>query len=371
MTIVLTLLAVIVVLGISVLVHELGHFIVARLMKVDVEEFGIGFPPKLISFKPKKTIYSLNLIPLGGFVRLEGEDEGTTPTSYKIQKWWKKGLIIIAGVAVNLVWGILILTIGWSFGLPKAIEDTQTAPQAIVENAQITVLAVSPESPAAQAGIEVGDTIRSFQGQNLTDTPQALEIIKSSAGLPLTLNICHQKTCRDATVIPRVNPPEGQGALGVALVTIGLAKLPFPAALIQATRDTGSILGQTLAALGSIGSSLRRGDVGDVPLTGPIGIAVVTRDALQMGMPYVLTLMAIISINLALLNVLPIPALDGGRLVFIIIEAIRGKPVNERIEKWIHLAGYVFLLFLFVLIFVKDAFSFRELFISLWDRIRN
>lgn len=371
MTIALTLLAVVVVLGVSVLVHELGHFLIARLMKVDVEEFGIGFPPKLFSIKPGKTVYSLNLIPLGGFVRLEGEDEGKTATSYKNQAWWKKGLIIIAGVVVNLVWGILILTIGWSFGLPKALDDTTTAPRAIIRDARITVLAVAPESPAAQAGIAVGDTITTFQGEELSDTPRALEIIKLSSGIPLTLRICQQSTCRDATVIPRVNPPEGQGALGVALATIGVAKLPFPDSLIQATRDTGSILGQTLAALGSIGGSIREGNVGEVPLTGPIGIAVVTRDALQMGMPYVLTLAAIISINLALLNVLPIPALDGGRLVFIVIEAIRGKPVNEHVEKWIHLAGYVFLLLLFVLIFLKDAFSFRELFLSLWERIKN
>lgn len=369
MSILITILAVIIVLGVSVLVHELGHFWVARWLGVEADEFGIGFPPRLFAWKTKRTTISINAIPLGGFVRLAGEEE-QTPHGFRSQVWWRKALIIIAGVVVNFVWGILLLSLAWAtIGLPESAETAR--PGVHLSAVRVTVLAVAPASPAAEADLAPGDTIRMINTQEVQTTDQALTLIRESVGQPLSLLSCRKEVCATHTVTPRVNPPAGEGAMGVALATMGLGRYDVGPAVLRGITDSWSILTQTVAALGGVAQSLRQGHPGEVSLTGPIGIAVVTHDAVQLGGRYLLMLMAIISLNLALLNVLPIPALDGGRLVFVLVEAIRRKPIDDRLERWIHAAGFLFLLLVFLLISIKDTVVFRSLFVTLWERLRS
>ncbi len=321
-----------------ILIHELGHFLAAKIFGVRVDEFGIGFPPRLWGRKIGETLYSLNLIPFGGFVRIWGESPLDSPAadsrrSFSRQAPWKRALMLSAGVAFNVVAGWLIISFVFLVG----------------SGSIISVYSVNPNSPAA-ADIAAGDIILNF-----SSVPDFIEFIDSHRGQ--TINLALRRDGRDlsVSVAPRLSPPEGEGALGVSLVDSGLPAASFGSNFLQAALYTASLLAAIFWGLiGIIGNVLS----GLSPeLIGPVGVFGVAAAVGREGMIFVLHLLAVISLNLAIFNLLPFPALDGGRLIFLLAEKIKGSPLPPRFETYTNALGFALLVLLMVSVTVRDITS--------------
>lgn len=310
-----------------VLVHELGHFAAAKAFGMYVEEFGIGFPPRLLSKKCGETRYSLNLIPLGGFVKLHGELDGSSPRSFMRQPAWKRAIVLVAGVAMNFIAGSLIFSAVLWMGVPPAVFISD----------------VTPISPAARAGLMRGDIIDGW-----TDPNAFMAYVKKNRGKGISLSVVRNGVLEKAYVVPRVNAPKGEGALGVSLVGGGAVSAGFwdglKGGFIMAYGTAWSVV-TGLAALVNEPEAI----------VGPIGIFRVAAGAGAIGFAYVLQLLAVISLNLAVLNLLPIPALDGGRLLFLLIEKVRGKQFSPKFESRAQGLSFALLIILIVAVTAKDV----------------
>ena len=349
----------IVVLGILVLVHEFGHFYVAKKAGMKVEEFGFGFPPRLFGIKKGETVYSINWIPFGGFVKIygeSGEGEGN-PRSFISKPLGVRAKVIVAGVLMNLLLAAVLLGFGNFLGLRIGLIGDDSA-----RDIKIQILQVSQDSPAQAVGLKTLDEIKRLQKNNDTIEPTNVEtvqnFIKKYAGEEINLTIIRNGGEVDLKLIPRKDPPPGQGAIGVNLAKTGLVSYPWYEAIWRGIHDTGIMTANITVALGFffknifINSKL----IGDV--SGPIGIAVLTGQAAGLGFNYLLQFVALLSINLAVLNIIPFPALDGGRLLFIGIEKLKGSPVSKKVEGFTNAAGFVFLIALMIWITVKDVTKF-------------
>jgi regulator of sigma E protease len=341
-----------------VLVHEWGHFIVAKKAGCKVEEFGFGFPPKIFSYTWRGTEYSLNLLPIGGFVRIEGEnmdEENPTPTSFASKGALWRIAILSAGVIMNLVLAALLLAIESGIGAPTVVTPENRGE---LTNIMTYILAVAPNSPAEQAGIHPYDRIVKYSNENQPSFSDVQNITKEHAGTPVAIELERAGQHITLEVTPRANPPEGEGALGIGLGETGLLKSPWYMAPIEGVKRTAIMVGAIVDQFaGLIQKLFHRESVGQV-LTGPIGIAVYTKEAASMGWSYFLEFAAMISINLAIINILPLPALDGGRILFVLIEKAFGKRVPGNIESYVHTAGFVLLIGLMIAITFKDAYRY-------------
>lgn len=353
----LTIIIFILILGLLIFVHEFGHFLVAKKNGVKVEEFGFGFPPRIFGIKYGETIYSLNWIPLGGFVKIFGEEGEAkeNPHSFASKKIWQRTIILLAGVAMNVVLAIIVISLGYGLGLPTAIDDLQ-----IVSRAKVQITEAAPKSPAQLAGIKVGDTIVKIVGQgelnNVSQVAQVQNFINENKGKEITLNLQRGRDVREVKIVPRVNPPPGEGALGVGLARVTTTRYPWYQAIYEAAKTTFILIWTIILALGYLFWQLvSQGRAPGAEVAGPVGIFSLTGQAAQLGFVYLLQLTALLSINLAIINALPLPALDGGRLLFLLIEKIKGSPVSQKIERAVHSAGFVFLIILMVLITARDV----------------
>lgn len=355
----IAILVFILLLGALVLVHEWGHFYVARKFGVRVEEFAFGFPPRIVSITRNGVRYALNLFPIGGYVKIYGEGgEGSgDPASFSTRPVWQRILIIAAGVIMNVVLAWVLFSASHAIGLPTVLEDDDPAP-----NAQVLVIAVDPDSPAGQAGIKFGDAVTEI-GTNgertfVTGISEVQEFIDAHRGTEVSL-VVHRGT-EDILVhvTPRADPPEGQGPLGIAMVRAGVVSVPWWRAPIEGARTTWDVFVLTVQALvDTAGRFFAKGEV-NADVSGPIGIFFFANETRQLGIAYFLRLIGVLSVNLALLNILPIPALDGGRVLFLFIEKIRGVRVNERLEQAVHTVGFVLLLLLILAITYRDIVRF-------------
>lgn len=352
----LTVIAFIIILALMIFVHELGHFVAAKRNGVKVEEFGFGFPPRIWGIKKGETIYSMNWIPLGGFVKIYGEDgeDRSNHHSFSSKKIWRRAIILSAGVLMNFLLGALLLSFGFMYGLPNSIDDS-----AVAADAKVQISQIAPDSPAGLAGLKVGDQIIKLTGpsgeaSNITKVYQVQNFISENKGKLVSVEIKRGKTQMSLALTPRENPPENEGAMGVNLARVSKISYPWYKALYEGFKQTFILIWVILSMFGYlIGQIFTGGSVaGDV--AGPVGIYSITGQAAQMGFIYLLQLTAILSINLGLVNALPIPALDGGRLLFLLIEKIKGSPISQRFEKSLHTAGFVFLILLMLLISIKD-----------------
>lgn len=346
----IALLLFVLILGVLVLVHEWGHFVVARYNGLTVEEFGFGFPPRIFKWISGETIYSINLLPLGGFVKILGEngDEGgvNNPKSFSSKSAGIKGLITIAGVTMNFMLGALLLIIGFYIGLPQILNEEN---ESMAKNVQVQIVAVSQNSPAEKAGLKLGDTIKNF------DEISELQIfINENKGKEISFDVNRGKETINIKLTPRVNPPASEGAMGVALVKTGIVSYPWYQAIWLGVKSAFIAVWEIIR--GFIGLVKNLLVAGEIPkeVSGPVGIAVLTKQAANLGFVYLLQLVALISLNLAVLNLIPFPALDGGRLLFLGIEKIKGSKVNPKIENTIHGIGLTLLLLLAVLITYRD-----------------
>lgn len=355
-----TLLIFLILLSVLILVHELGHFIAAKKLGVVAEEFGLGLPPrvrKLLTWKG--TEFTLNWLPIGGFVRMRGEEQKEEGKRQKeegtfySQKAWKRATILLAGVAMNFCLGIAAFTIVYqTIGIPTKTED-------------VVIEAVAPGSPAEKVGLEAGDIVRTFRVADnelrIADTTEFVDTINDHRGEEITLAIEREGARHEIRAIPRLvsDTPEGEGALGVAISNVKFLRYPWWQMPVRsAIVGTKEAFGWGVTILASLRDMVKSLVLyGQVPkdVAGPIGIARLTGHVAQQGWLAFLQFAGVLSINLAILNALPIPALDGGRLAFLGIEVLRrGRPIDPKTEHRIHLAGYAILIALIVLVSVRD-----------------
>jgi regulator of sigma E protease len=340
-------------------------------------EFGFGLPPRVFGKKRGETIYSLNLLPIGGFVKLLGEDETdkgalSNKRSFVQKNVWARMSVVVAGVVMNLLLALLIFSYttfsqGYKEDIPL-LKPYQFWGVTQVNKSVIIVQATSKDSPAEQSGLKKDDKIVSFNGATLQNSDQLIKQTKEHAGQEVTLGVTdlEDKNLHTVSLIPRTNPPAGQGALGLELGSLDVATLTYPTATQK--MFSGVIHGSNLAMysfslLGDlIRTSFEKKDLAPVSdsVAGPIGITRIANLVLQTKNPLVpyLEFMGGLSLNLAIFNILPFPALDGGRLLFLLIEAITRKRVKAEVEKYIHTAGMAFLLALMLLITFSDLKKF-------------
>ena len=345
----MTILIFFIVLSVLVLAHEWGHFITAKRAGAKVEEFGFGFPPKIFSFTRNGTIFSINLIPFGGFVKIYGEnglEARNEPGSFTSLKIARRAKIVAAGVAMNVVLAFILLSIVNLVGKPSIVDEDNAA---MARDVKIQVVDVADNSPASNAGIKAGDVIKSF-----TDVSNFKTFVEGSTGHEIVLFVKRGLADLEIKATPRTDPPADEGALGVSLIKTGIIKSPWYLFLWQGLKDTAVMIAIIVSALFLFFKTLiLEGRVmGEV--AGPIGIAALTGEAYQLGLVYLLNLVAVLSINLAILNILPFPALDGGRLILLAVEKIKGSPVNHKIENAINTAGFVLLLALMLFVTWQD-----------------
>lgn len=371
------------VLSLLVFVHELGHFVTARRFGVRADEFGFGFPPRAIGFYRNKagkwrkvlggktyeslenetkadlvpakeaTIYSLNWLPIGGFVKIKGEnDNGDIATdSFAAKKIWKRIVILSAGVIMNVILAWFLFSVGYMIGMPQATTDA--GPKARVSEAMVAIIDVRADSPAASAGLVTGDFIVSVNGQEVALEKDLQELVGANANQEVTLVIEREGQEMTLTVTPEQSE-EGKGVIGVGIMAAGTVSYPFFSALIEGAKTTGWLLKEIFVAFGGLIKSLFGGESVGADFAGPIGIANITGQAARLGFAHLLQFTALLSLNLAVINILPFPALDGGRILFLIVEKIKGKPVRRDIEAVAHNIGFILLITLIIFVTYKD-----------------
>lgn len=357
----MTIILFLVVLAVLILVHELGHFLLAKYYGVAVDEFGLGFPPRLFFVRWHETIYSLNLIPFGGFVKLRGEDGGDDldPRSLGAKRRYHQAVIMAAGVAANilLAWGLLSTAL--YLGLPASLSTAP--PGATIEAPALLVTHVKDASPAAAAGLKPGDKIiRLERGKEQlvpTTAAAAVDFIKA-VEQPVTIIVAPrgEQGERAVTVKPEVGLlSPGEPAIGLGLDVIGLVKVSLPEAISEGASFTGRIVIATVSGLVQLlGDAIGGEENLLASLVGPVGLAGLVGDASDFGFTYLLSFVAFISINLAIFNLIPLPALDGGRLVILAIEGIRRSPLPARLVGWLNLVGFLAIVALMLIITVAD-----------------
>lgn len=336
----LTTITIIVFLSLLILVHELGHFLLAKKFGLFVGEFGLGLPPRAWGKKIGETIYSINWFPFGGYVKIAGEDAEDVNENVPRERLfgniapWKRFLILIGGVGMNFLLGWALLSIVFMVGVKPGLFISQ----------------VQKDGPAAIAGLKANDRLIDF-----TTSGDFVNFTKSHAGESVSLRIGRGNGEMTLHMTPRKDPPAGQGPLGVVLGesfgrpqqgVLGAVKGGFieSAKIVEGTfKGIARLVGSALVGKGSLEN-----------VSGPIGIVKVTMDASEAGFIYVLSLMALISVNLAAFNILPFPALDGGRVVFLVIEKIKGSPLPKKFEQYANGIGLLLLLGLILVVSVKD-----------------
>jgi len=359
-----TFLVFIIVLSVLVLVHEAGHFIVAKRTGMKVEEFGLGFPPRLWSFKYNGTVYSINLILFGGFVRIFGEEaeHRNAPGSFGHAGFWRQLAVVLAGVIMNLVLAAFLLMISNFGGLRIGLFDEAMIARAT--NQKVQILQISPKSPAETAGLRSLDEIigfRTSQGANLVETknPEQVQAFAyAHAGTSVMIVVRRGDAFTDLPIALRTPTAPTEGPIGISLALTGVVRYSWYQSIWLGFVDTWSLYRATIQGYwGLLASLFTSGNLG-VDISGPIGIAALTSQAARIGFTYLLQFMAMISVNLAVLNMMPFPALDGGRAVMILVERIRGRALRETTERSIHALGFIFLLVLMVAVTVKDIVKF-------------
>lgn len=355
---ILTIVVFAVLLLALVLVHEWGHFIAAKKAGCRVEEFGFGFPPRLFSKMWHGTRYSLNLLPIGGFVKIEGEDmqdASPGPTSFASKPAGWRIIILAAGVTMNVVLAWVLLSVQAAVGMPTLVTEKNGRE---LTDLKTYVLDVSDRSPAAEAGVVELDRIVRVNEIENPAIEQVQQEIAAARGKSITLEVERQGQHKTITANPRETPPAGEGPLGISLAAAGLERSPiWQAPLTGAKRTVDMLVAIVVQFAAIIQRLVTGGGVGET-LTGPIGIAVYTNEVTQMGLPYILEFGALISLNLALINILPLPALDGGRILFVILEKIAGRRFPGKLEQITHTVGFALLILLMIAITFKDVQRF-------------
>lgn len=358
MTIILFLL----ILAALVFVHELGHFVSAKFFGIRVDEFAIGFPPKVFGWKSGETKYSLNIIPLGGYVKIFGEDPDDeslngpdSKRSFVNAAKWKQIIILLSGIFMNIIFAWLLISASFNFGLLTSVED-QYANK--VQNASVMILSVLKDSPAGVAGLKEGDNILEIDsGEIKIISPNVSDVQKIVSESKSDIKIEYKRGNATGTVsILALHGLVGSGkAIGISMTLAGIVKFGFFQSFYEGAKLTGietwniarGIYGFIIEAFNGKEGLLSQ-------VAGPIGIAGMVGQASSLGVSYLLGFVAMISINLAMINLVPFPALDGGRVLFVLIEIAIRKKIKPSIANWCNLIGFGLLIALMLFITYKD-----------------
>ena len=363
----------IIILLVLVVVHEFGHFFAAKRFGIRVDEFGFGFPPKLFGWKYKETEYTFNLFPVGGFVKIFGETPNAenisgpdSARSFVNKAKWKQAIVLFAGVFMNFILAWILFSFGLMSGLPTSVGSA--LPGYELEDVNLIVVSVNPESPAALAGLKPGDAIVSVaslpvkageESENLQEiNPDTLKsFVVSRPNKEIEIGYTRGKNDEDikfVSLIPTPSVVDGRPAIGISMDQIGTTKLPFFVALKEGMRVTLYITKDTAVGLYTLIVEGLKGQGSLAGVTGPVGMVGIVGDAYDFGFAYLLSFAALISINLAIINLLPFPALDGCRLLFLLIEKIKGSVMSPKIANTANLVGFVILILLMVLVTYHD-----------------
>ncbi|MEK7175517.1 MAG: RIP metalloprotease RseP [Patescibacteria group bacterium] len=360
-----------IILLVVVLVHEFGHFFAAKKFGMRVDEFGFGFPPKLFGIKKGETEYTFNLLPLGGFVKIFGEnaeEEIQTPPPNPLPKEegerftdkpkYQQGIVIFAGVFMNFILAWLLFSVGFMIGLPISSGAVTEKNKDKIQDISLVITSVLPNSPAEKAGLKMGDKILSIDLLE-NPTPQSLkDYINLNQKEKIIINYTNTNNnsiSQTTSLTPQnviLTPIDGK--IGIAMEEVGIIKLPILEALKDGMRITLlTARGMVIGLYDLISDGIRgRGSLDAV--AGPVGIVGIVGDAYRSGFVYLLSFTAIISINLAVINLIPFPALDGGRLFFILIEKIKGSAINPKVFNIINASGFIILLALMLFVTYND-----------------
>ncbi len=355
----LTFLIFVVVLGVLVIVHELGHFFAAKKAGCRVEEFGIGFPPTVYSIKKGETKYALNALPLGGYVKIKGENGETSedPRSFVNKSFAWKSLILSAGVLMNILLGYVLISIGLLFGSPTILDDTKLPESAIISDKKLQIVQLLPGAPAERAGIEIADEFISINDISVSSVEE-LSTILNSEQEEYKITIVRNNSTQAVLVKPEQLDGLEKKGIGIGLANTAMVSYPWYIAPFLGIARTAELLWMIITAFGALLVQLVTTGSAPADIAGPIGIAVITGQVAKQGFAQLLQFAALLSLNLAVINILPLPALDGGRLALVIIEKIRRKKVSIRLENIIHTSGFIFLLLLILLITIKDISTY-------------
>jgi len=344
---------------ISLLVlHEFGHFVLAKKFGVKVEEFGIGYPPRLFGKKIGDTIYSINLLPFGAFVAMPGEiGKREDLASFSAAKLRYRILIALGGVLSFWILAAIIFSIVMFIGAPTAVGDENIYN---ADNPKVQIVSVSKNSPAEKIGLRPGDIILKIKAkdtgfeEDITKTKQLQEFIDDNKGKDLVLTVERGKEIFDSSITPRLIPPEGEGAMGVGLMRIIIKRYPWYLAPLYGLKATGNLTVGVVSGWIEALSKVSQGVPAGVEVVGPVGIFTLFTQMGQLGATYFLQFIGIISVFMAVFNALPIPSADGGKLVFLAIEGIRKKPVPENVEQRITSFFFFLLVAIMMWVTIKD-----------------
>lgn len=352
----------IIILGLLIFVHELGHFLVAKWSKIRVDEFAVGFPPKIFSFTRGGTKYALNLIPFGGYVKIFGEnpdEESLNPDSkdsFVNKNRCIQAAVLVAGVTFNVIFAWLLISTSYMISFPAIVTEDNINK---VENIRVVVGHVAPESPAEVAGMKSGYSIKSLSvdDKNLSDISNVESVqnfISENAEDEIKFIIENKNESIELSVKPIEGLVEGKKTVGIVLAQIGDMKLGFFESLWEGLKTTIILTKEISVGLYHFFGNVFSGNADFSQVAGPVGIVGHVDDASKFGFAYLLTFTAMISLNLAVINLVPFPALDGGRLLFVAIEGITRKRIKNTIANTLNFVGFALLILLMILITVSD-----------------
>lgn len=342
----------ILILGALIFVHELGHFLAAKKNGIRVDEFAVGFPPTVFSVIKGGTKYSLNLLPIGGYVKIFGEslnDETLDPDakdSFVNKSKWVQALVLSAGVIFNVIFAWVLFLIVLNTGAPTSVTDENINN---VGNPQLVVTGIYPDSPADLSGLSSGDVIESINGNEEVTVSLVQEVIAS--GETISLEVLRNGIVEIIEISPEVGVIGDVPAIGISMDLIGIEKLSFSEAFV----DSFVLTYQSVLSVFSGFGQLVSGEASLNQVSGPVGIVSLVDSAASFGFANVLAFTAFLSINLAVLNIMPFPALDGGRLLFILIESVTRRNIKPVVANVLNTLGFLFLIGFMILITINDV----------------
>lgn len=353
----------IVILLVLVVSHEFGHFIVAKKFGIRVDEFSFGFPPKLFGKKFGETTYNFNALPLGGYVKIFGEnpDEESMNGPDKDRSFVNKpkyvqAFVLLGGVVMNFLVAWLLLSVGFMSGLPSSVSAAPSGSN--VSNQYLTVTGVKAKSPAEQAGLKIGDKILHLQTKSdMTDTPSAESLqyfVKKHGNEPVSVTYLRGSEKKETSVTPISGVIDNSPGVGISMDIIGTLKLPVFQSIWEGLKLSCNITKQTVIGFYHLIRDSLTGHGNIASVTGPVGMVGVVGDAAKFGFVYLLSFTALISLNLAVINLMPFPALDGGRLLFLLIEKIKGSRIKPSIANAVNIAGFSLLMLLMLVVTYHD-----------------
>jgi len=345
-----------IILSILVFVHELGHFLFSKLFKVRVDEFALGFPPRIFSFKKGETTYALNALPLGGYVKIHGEnpedsDDKNDQRNFQNISWWKQVLILSAGVLFNIIFAWILMSMSLFIGTSKISVSGLDSKYIQGEN-KIIIQQVVKDSPAEKAGIKPGDGVEYIDGKNVEKINDVQDYIKQA---PKNFNIILSD--KGATSSVEVTKNENN-TIGVALAEVAKVRMGFFPSLWYGAQGTFNLTYQIFDGVLGFFKKLFIGQGSWDEVSGPVGIAKVVGDSSREGFVSLLFITILISISLAAMNILPFPALDGGRIVIALIEGVMRRKLPLKVVNALNSFGFILLLILMMVVTFKDIFKF-------------